>query len=205
MSAPMRVSGVRVEGAHYTRASFLSWLLEPHINSFAAADAQIGNLESTLHATRAIAQSLLGTDIFSSVEARLDTASNVMASPDDVDIVFKTREKGKYMLKTSTEFGDNEGNAVSNFLDMRCYSYLTSIQSVQTYIRNVFGGAENLEASASLGTRTKHAYNVNLSAPLTRDLNTRGELSMFSAERDLTSFASCVEATRGLKATIRVS
>ena len=57
---------------------------------------------------------------------------------------------------------------------------------MQTYIRNVFGGAENLEASASLGTRTKHAYNVNLSAPLTRDLRTRGEFSMYSAEKDFT-------------------
>ena len=109
----MRVSGVRVEGAKHTRTSFLNWLLEPHINSLAAVDPQTGNLQSTLHTTRAISQSLLGTDIFSSVEAQLDTASSALASPDDVDIVFKTREKGKYMLKTATEFGDNEGNAVN--------------------------------------------------------------------------------------------
>ena len=35
-----------------------------------------------------------------------------MPVPGDVDIVFRTREKGKFYLKTATEFGSNDGNAV---------------------------------------------------------------------------------------------
>lgn len=35
-----------------------------------------------------------------------------MAAPNDVDVIFTTKERGKYFLKTSTEVGNNEGNAV---------------------------------------------------------------------------------------------
>jgi len=35
-----------------------------------------------------------------------------MANTGDVDVVFRTREKGRYFLKTTTEMGNGEGNAV---------------------------------------------------------------------------------------------
>lgn len=49
------------------------------------------------------------------------------------------------------------------------------------------------------------AGNLSLSAPLTPSLATRGELSLFGLERDYTSYASCIEGARGLRALIRVS
>lgn len=35
-----------------------------------------------------------------------------MTSDGDVDVVFKAREKGRYFVKTATEMGNGEGNAV---------------------------------------------------------------------------------------------
>ncbi len=49
------------------------------------------------------------------------------------------------------------------------------------------------------------AFNASLSAPLTGNLKTRGELSVFGLERDNTSYCSAMEGVRGLKAVVRVS
>ena len=72
-------------------------------------------------------------------------------------------------------------------------------------MRNVFGGAETFEAHLSFGTKTRIAYNASLTAPLTRDLQTRGELTVFGLERDSTSYCSAFEGVRDVKAAVRVS
>lgn len=53
--------------------------------------------------------------MFHSVEAKLERARDALAKDDDIDIVFKTKEKGRFYLNTSTEVGNNEGNAVISF------------------------------------------------------------------------------------------
>ena len=68
----------------------------------------------------------------------------------------------------------------------------------------MFGGAEKLEASISAGTKTRRAFNASFSAPLTGTLDTRGELAVYASNKDNTSFASCTEALRGLRAVVRV-
>jgi len=72
-------------------------------------------------------------------------------------------------------------------------------------LRNVFGGGENLDASISWGSHTRHAFSGALTAPLSTDLRTTGILSVFGHEKDLSSFASCKEALKGIRAAIRVS
>lgn len=72
-------------------------------------------------------------------------------------------------------------------------------------VRNVFGGAETLEGQVALGTQTRRSFHASLTAPLTASLLTHGTLSLFGLERDNSSFASCSEALRGVKAVIRVS
>jgi outer membrane protein insertion porin family len=109
MSSNMNISSVRVEGANVTRSSFLGFLINPHL----AANGTPSNLESVLHTTRKIANSLQRTDMFHSVEAKIERARDVLANEGDVDIVYKTREKGRFYLNTSTELGNGEGNAVS--------------------------------------------------------------------------------------------
>ncbi|RDB18693.1 SAM50-like protein SPAC17C9.06 [Hypsizygus marmoreus] len=180
----MSISSVRVEGAKATRSSFLGFLINPLLAS--SSEDTPSNLESVLHTTRRIAHVLQKTDVFQSVEAKIERAQNVLSQEGDVDIIFKTREKGRFFLNTSTELGNNEGNA-----------------SATGRIRNVFGGAEVLEANISFGTKTRRAFRGSLTAPITSDLQTHGELMAFGLERDNTSFASCMEGLRGVKAVVR--
>lgn len=107
----MNIAAVRVEGAKVTRSSFLGFLINPQLAASSANDTP-STLESVLHTTRKMAHTLQKTDMFHSVEAKLERARDELANEGDVDIVFKTREKGRFYLNTSTELGNNEGNAV---------------------------------------------------------------------------------------------
>lgn len=110
MDKPSRLASVRVEGAAHTRSSFLGWLIAPHLTKVSGADpATLGN---ALHATRGIAHTLLATDIFAAVEPRLEASRDVFAKDGDVDLVLKTRERGRFFLKGGTEVGSGEGSAV---------------------------------------------------------------------------------------------
>lgn len=102
----MRIADVRVEGAFNTRQSFLGSLINPVLSK------PINTLGDVLHTTRHISHLLQKSDIFKHVEARLEHSKSDLASPNDVDVVFKTREHGRYYLNTSTELGNNEGSAV---------------------------------------------------------------------------------------------
>ncbi|KAF8067576.1 surface antigen-domain-containing protein [Lyophyllum atratum] len=180
----MHISAVRVEGAKNTRSSFLGSLIKPQLAASSSKDSQ--TLESVLHTTRRISHILQKTDIFQSVEAKIERAQDVLSEPGDVDIVFRAREKGRFYLNTSTELGNNEGSAAAT-----------------GRIRNVFGGAEVFEANISTGTKTRRSFRASLTAPLTSDLETYGELTAFGLERDNTSFASSFEGLRGVKAVVR--
>ena len=110
LEAPARVASVRVDGATRTRATFLASIINPQL-----AKERPETLEGALLATRDIGHYLREADIFSIVNARLEPTTG---RDGDVDIVFTTKEKGRYFLKTSTEVGNNEGTAVS--VESRC-------------------------------------------------------------------------------------
>ncbi|KAJ6571994.1 surface antigen-domain-containing protein [Mycena capillaripes] len=182
LTTPSQISSVRVEGAHHTRPSFLRFLIDPLIPPPSAEN----DLQTVLHAARHIADVLQRTDIFHAVDVKLERATAPLASKHDVDLVFKTREKGRFYAKSSTEVGNNEGSA-----------------SIIARLRNVFGGAETFEANVSFGTTTRRAFNATFTAPMTSNLNTYGEMHVYGLERDQSSFASCTEALRGAKALVR--
>ncbi|OCH87076.1 hypothetical protein OBBRIDRAFT_796568 [Obba rivulosa] len=187
LSTPLRIASVRVEGAVHTRKSFLGSLISPLLQEAASpSDDKLPTLGSVLHSTRHIGSLLQETDIFKDVQARIERSRDPLARPGDVDVVFKTREKGRFYLNTSTQVGNNEGGA-----------------SVTCRVRNTFGGAETFEANVSVATQTRVAFQAALSAPLTRDLKTRGEVALFGLERDNSAYASCAEGVRGLRAVLR--
>lgn len=111
LDTPSRISAIRVEGANRTRKSFLASLVRPYLP---ARGDPIATLESVLHQTRSLGSLLQETDIFESVIAKLEASQSVFAQPGDVDVVLKTREKGRFYLNTSTQVGNNEGGAVSS-------------------------------------------------------------------------------------------
>lgn len=184
----------------------MGWLIQPWLARHRDNQADSSNnLQGVLYTARAISHALQETDLFHSVHAKIERSQDHLAKDGDVDIVFNTREKGRYYLKTATEFGNNEGSLVSIFFISDDNMYLSLSQSVTGRVRNVFGGAEFLEGHYSTGTKTRRSFNGLFSLPLSPSLRTRGQLSLFSLERDLSSFASCSESSHGLKAAINVS
>jgi hypothetical protein len=101
-----RINAVRVDGAKNTRRSFLASLVYPHLPQ------SPHSFESVLRATRDIGHYLVQSDLFQSVHARLEPSADPAAKPGDVDVIFNTRERPRFFLKTSTEVGNSEGNAV---------------------------------------------------------------------------------------------
>ena len=103
-----RIAAVRVDGAKNTRRSFLASLVYPHLPQ----PDSLSSFESVLRATRDIGHYLVQTDLFQSVHARLEPSADPAAKPGDVDVIFSTRERPRFFLKTSTEVGNSEGTAV---------------------------------------------------------------------------------------------
>jgi outer membrane protein insertion porin family len=205
LSMPLRISSVRVEGTQQTRASFLGAIIDPIISLPPPDNKQ--TLEHVLFAVRDINHKLRETDNFKCIEIILARSSDRNAAEHDVEVIVKAREKGRYFLKTATEVGNGEGNAVSSFKTFLNFHSVTNLvlKSVTGHIRNVFGGAETFEAHLSLGTTTRRSFSAIFAAPLTNDLRTRGELSVYGMERDNTSYASLTEGLRGIRAVVRVS
>lgn len=102
LSQHARIATVRIEGATNTRRSFLASLIHPHLLD------STPTFDSVLRTTRHIGHFLVQTDIFKSVNARIEPA----ARPGDVDVVFTAPERSRFFLKTSTEVGNSEGTAV---------------------------------------------------------------------------------------------
>jgi outer membrane protein insertion porin family len=102
-----RINAVRVDGANNTRRSFLASIVYPHL-----PQQTHSSFDSVLHATRDIGHYLAQSDIFQAVHARLEPSADAAAKPGDVDVIFTTRERPRFFLKTSTEVGNSECNAV---------------------------------------------------------------------------------------------
>ena len=186
---PMQINSVRVLGDTRTRPAFLDWIMKPHMKPhFVRPSEDSSTVEDVLRITKRVTNALLETDIYASVMPGIESAQDLLARPNEVDLVLYTRPKGRYFLRTSSEVGNQEG----------------SVQ-VQARARNFLGVADILEVSLSQGIKTRLAGNISLSAPVTANLKTRAELSLFGFQKDLTVSSSCVEGVRGFRAALRVS
>ena len=113
-STPLHIASVRIEGADRTRKSFLGSIVGHHIGDPYSHNES--TLQSVLLTARNIGHTLQETGLFHHVNAALQPARDVTAPVHAVDLVFKTKEKGRLHLKTSTEFGNQEGSAVREIL-----------------------------------------------------------------------------------------
>ena len=195
-----RIAAVRIDGAKNTRRAFLASLIHPHLRQHSSNSS---SFESVLRTTRDIGHYLIQADLFKSVQARLEPSAEPAAKPGDVDVIFTTPERPRFFLKTSTEVGNSEGNAVC-IHSIRPNATHRHIKSATSKIRNVFGGAETFEANVSFGTKTRRSFHAAFTAPITRTFDTHGELSVFALDRDNTSYMSATETLRGARAVIRV-
>ncbi|KAN0065700.1 hypothetical protein ACQY0O_000830 [Thecaphora frezii] len=206
----LRLNSIRIVGASALRPSFLATLcrpyLDPSLNAQNALSAAAWNsvlygtriqhplpfqpttLPSILKLTGSIVADLTKFDIFNTIDASLAPSFAPGANEEDVDVILSCKPKGRLFLKSSTDIGNGEGSA-----------------SVQGLIRNVFGGAETLQGSATFGTRTKQAFNLQFASPLLANPDHTASLSAFVSERDLTTFSSAFESIKGLKAAVSSS
>lgn len=105
--------------------------------------------------------------------------------PTDVAVFVTAREKGRISAKTGTDLGNAEGSAYAN---------------VQW--RNVFGGAETLDVNASLGTRTRSAYQAAFDTPILSDPDKRWQIGGVQSSTQK-AYASHEEFLRGGWTTLR--
>ncbi len=115
----------------------------------------------------------------------LPSRTDPSTTPTDVDVYLSVREKSRILLKTGTDVGNAEGSAYGNVL-----------------LRNLFGGAERLNLNASVGTRTRSAYQASFETPFLSSPNLRGEIGALASSTQKT-WSSHEELLKGGWAKLR--
>jgi outer membrane protein insertion porin family len=128
-----------------------------------------------------------------SINLYLDQAPTALSDRTAITALLSVRERGRVQLNTGTEVGNAEGGGYFN-----------------ATVRNVFGGAETLYASATtatstadVGHRTRSNYEVSFSTPIAADPDRVFELGAFAGHRSNHYFASHEEASKGVRAGLK--
>ncbi|KAK6903821.1 hypothetical protein I203_107329 [Kwoniella mangroviensis CBS 8507] len=194
MNRPLRLTSIRLSPVpKTTRPGFLNSLLSPFISppspsrpSFLnPAPPTPTNLHEILLSTKSLVAYLNEFGIYDMDRVGIRFEPKRGGDPDEIEMVLALREKGRLFLKAGTEVGGGEGGG-----------------NVTARIRNLLGGAETLEGNASIGTKTKSAYQVSLTTPLSASPLLSFALSGFSLDRDNSAFASHRERTQGARAKL---
>ena len=172
-------------GATHTRRGFLERIFNPILGIH---KSQPYTLNEAIAEIASSADKLERFGIFKSpISVYIDKPDQTdpNTTPTDLAVFFSAHERGKYTIKTGTEAGHAEGSAYLNVV-----------------LRNIFGGAESLNANASLGTRTRSAYSAFFDTPILSNPNLNFEIGAL-ANNTLKSFASHEELLKGGSAKFR--
>jgi outer membrane protein insertion porin family len=178
-SLPVNISSVRILHANRTRHGFLERVVNPILS---ANREQSYTLDEALREVETATDKLNRFGIFKSpVSVFLDRPdpTNAASSPNDLDVYISAPERGNYTIKTGTEAGASEADAYVN-----------------AELRNLFGGAETLNAHGSLGTRTRSAYSLAFDTPILSNPDLKFQVNGF-ASSTLKSWASHEEVLKG--------
>ncbi|KAF3480723.1 sorting assembly machinery subunit [Arthroderma uncinatum] len=162
---PCTISSVQVLNAPNTRRGFLEKALQPLLSE---NKGRTLTLSETLEEVAKCTNRLNQFDIFEQpIGVYFDKPSQTDPSttPTDLSVYLATKEKSRLLLKTGTDLGNAEGSAYGNLL-----------------WRNIFGGAENLNLNASLGTRTRSSYQAVFETPILSDPNFRWEAGAVASD-----------------------
>lgn len=182
---PVTVSSVRVLNATHTRRAFLEKVFDPILSH-----NQDGpyTLQEALRNIGGAVEKLNKFGIFKrpiSTYIDLPDQTDPNTSPSDLAVFISAEERGRYTIKTGTEAGSSEGSA---FLDV--------------VLRNLFGGAESLNAHASLGTRTRTAYSAYFDTPILSNPDAHFEIGGL-ASSTLKPWASHEDVIKGGSAKLK--
>lgn len=178
---PVTISSVRIIGATNTRHSFLERIFQP-VLAINQPEAGPTTLLDALNEIGIAVDKLARLDIFHQpISTYIDKPNQTEASttPTDHSVFINVKERGRYTIRTGTEAGTLEGSAYLNVV-----------------LRNLFGGAESLNANASLGTRTRSAYNAFYDTPILSNPDLRWEIGG-QASSTLKPWASHEEVLKG--------
>lgn len=92
------------------------------------------------------------------------------------------KERSRVTLQTGTDIGNTEGTG-----------------HIHATVRNIFGGAESVVASAATGTRTRSSYNLLFQTPIKSNPDFTAYLEAFSQSRTNQHYASHDEDMRGFR------
>ncbi|KAH8430342.1 SAM complex subunit SAM50 [Aspergillus melleus] len=176
---PCTISSIQVLNAHHTRRGFLERIFDPLLSSH---QKRPYTLSEALREVSARADKLGRFDLFQQpISVYLDQSPEVDARTGlpNLNVFVSVKEKPRVLLKTGTDLGNTEGSAYGNLL-----------------WRNVFGGAENLNLNASLGTRTRSAYQATFETPILSDPDFRFEIGGLASSTQK-SWASHEEVLKG--------
>ncbi|PSN71842.1 mitochondrial outer membrane protein-like protein [Corynespora cassiicola Philippines] len=176
---PVTISSVRILHANRTRRAFLERVVDPILS---ANREESYTLQEALKEVGGAVDKLNRFGIFKSpISVFVDRPdpTNPATSPSDIDVYISAQERGNYTIKTGTEVGASEGDAY-----------------VHAELRNIFGGAETLNAHGSLGTRTRSAYSLAFDTPILSNPDFKLQLNGF-ASSTLKSWASHEEVLKG--------
>ncbi|KAF2007014.1 hypothetical protein P154DRAFT_454921 [Amniculicola lignicola CBS 123094] len=176
---PVTISSVRVLHANRTRRIFLERLVQPVLS---VNREEPYTLQEALKEVGEVTNKLNRFGIFKSpISVFIDRPdpTNPSSTPTDIDVYLSAYERGSYTIKTGTEAGASEADAYIN-----------------AELRNLFGGAETLNAHASLGTRTRSAYSLAFDSPILSNPDFKFQVNGF-ASSTLKSWASHEEVLKG--------
>lgn len=184
---PITVSSVRLLHAPNTRHAFLERIFAP-ILSHNRLEHGTYTLQEALTEISGAVSKLDRLDIFNRpISTYIDKPDQTdpSSTPTDHAVFISAKERGRYTIKTGTEAGTLEGSAYLNVV-----------------LRNLFGGAESLHANASLGTRTRSAYNAYFDTPILSNPDLRWEIGG-QASSTLKPWASHEEVLKGGSTRLR--
>ncbi|KAJ5895458.1 hypothetical protein N7495_007149 [Penicillium taxi] len=174
---PCTISSVQILSAPNTRRGFLEHIVGPLLS---ANRGRPYTLSEALQEVTVTADKLGRFDLFQQpISVHLDESTNGQTGIRNIDVILAAKEKSRLLLKTGTDLGNAEGSAYGNLL-----------------WRNVFGGAETLNLNASLGTRTRSAYQAAFETPVLGDPDFRLEIGGIASATQK-SWASHEEVVKG--------
>ncbi|RMD41863.1 hypothetical protein DV735_g3295, partial [Chaetothyriales sp. CBS 134920] len=182
---PTTVSSVTILGAPNTRHGFLQRIVNPLLS--ANRDRPYTHAE-VVQEVAATGEKLRQFGIFQDpISIFLDkpSATDPLTTPTDVSVIYSVKERGRVTLKTGTDVGNAEGSGYVN-----------------AQWRNIFGGAETLDANASFGTKTRSSYSAFFDTPILSNPQYGFQLGALQSATQKT-FASHEEALRGGWAKLR--
>lgn len=123
----------------------------------------------------------------------LDQAESSSSDRTAISADLSVSERGRLLLKSGTELGNAEGGGYVN-----------------ATLRNIFGGAESVYASAStatstadVGARTRSSYEAAFTTPVAANPDIIADVAGFASSRSNQYFASHDEALKGVRAGLQ--